>query len=307
VNNLLWTEVPNFLSSAPSNRVYVTRPNSGAGPTVQIGDGIQGSRTPSGTSNIQALYRKGIGVAGMVAAGQLTQPLDRPQGLQNVTNPSPATGGADPATPASARQSAPLPTLTLGRIVSLEDYQNFALGFAGISLALATWTWFGNRRGVFLTIAGEGGTILNSTDKVVVYLIQAYQNLGLPSVQVMPVSYVPQNFEIGMQVKVNSPTYDPNQVIAQVWQNLSAAFAFGQLSPGQSVTASEVVEIAQQVPSVVAVTLTAFNLSGGTSGVANILCAAGPIPPDISGSNPPTGAQILLLDPASQGNVVVSP
>jgi hypothetical protein len=307
VNNLLWTEVPNFLSSASSDRVYVTRPNSGAGPTVQFGDGIQGSRTPTGTSNVQALYRKGIGIAGMVAAAQLTQPLDRPQGLQNVTNPSPATGGADPATPASARQSAPLPTLTLGRIVSLEDYQNFALGFAGISLALATWSWFGNTRGVFLTIAGEGGTILNATDNVVVYLMQAYQNLGLPNVRVMAVSYVPQNFEIGMQVKVDSPTYDPNQVIAQVWQNLSAAFAFGQLVPGQSVAASQVIEIAQNVPGVIAVALTAFQLSGAASGVADILCAAGPIPPNISGSNPPTGAQVLLLDPACRCNVVVWP
>ncbi len=307
VNNLLWTEVPNFISSAPSDRVYVTRPNSGAGPTVQFGDGIQGSRTPTGISNIQALYRKGIGIAGMVAAGQLTQPLDRPQGLQNVTNPSPATGGADPATPASARQSAPLPTLTLGRIVSLEDYQNFALGFAGISLALATWAWFGNTRGVFLTIAGEGGTILNSADKIVVFLMQAFQNFGLPNVQVLPVSYVPQNFEIGMQVRVDSPTYDPNQVIAQVWRSLSAAFAFGQLAPGQTVAASQVIEIAQQVPGVVAVALTAFNLSGAASSIANILCAAGPIPPDIAGSNPPTGAQVLLLDPASQGNVVVWP
>jgi hypothetical protein len=307
VNNLLWTEVPNFLSSAPSDRVYVTRPNSGAGLTVQFGDGVQGSRTPTGTSNIQAQYSKGTGLAGMVAAGQLTQLLDRPQGLQSVTNPSPATGGADPATPASARQSAPLPTLTLGRIVSLEDYQNFALAFAGISLALATWTWFGNTRGIFLTIAGEGGTILNRTDNVVVNLMQAYQNFGLPNVRVLPVSYVPKNFEIGMQVKVDSPTYDPSQVIAQVWQNLSAAFAFGQLAPGQSVAASKVIEIAQDVAGVLAVALTAFNLSGDATGVANLLCAAGPIPPDISGSNPPTGAQVLLLDPASQGNVVVSP
>jgi len=191
--------------------------------------------------------------------------------------------------------------------VSLEDYQNFALGFAGISLALATWTWFGNTRGVFLTIAGEGGTILNSTDKVVVYLMQAYQNFGLPNVRVLPASYVPQNFEIGMQVKVDAPRYDPNQVIAQVWQNLSGAFGFGQVAPGESVAASQVIEIAQQVPGVLAVALTAFNLSGAASGVANILCAAGPIPPDISGSNPPTGAQVLLLDPASQGNVVVWP
>ena len=53
VNNLLWTEVPFFLSSAPSDRAYVTRPNWGAGATVQFGDGIQGSRTPTGVSNIQ--------------------------------------------------------------------------------------------------------------------------------------------------------------------------------------------------------------------------------------------------------------
>ena len=106
--------------------------------------------------------------------------------------------------------------------------------------------------------------------------------------RVMPVSYVPQNFEIGMQVKVDSPTYDPTQVIAQVWQNLSAAFAFGQLAPGQSVAASQAIEIAQNVPGVIAVAVTAFSLSGAASGVANILCPAGPIPPDISGSNPPS-------------------
>ena len=104
VNNLLWSEVPNFLSSAPSDRAYVTIPNSTGGPTVQFGNGIQGSRTPTGQANIQALYRVGIGAAGNLAAGQLTQALDRPQGLQSVTNPGTATGGADPATPAEARR-----------------------------------------------------------------------------------------------------------------------------------------------------------------------------------------------------------
>jgi hypothetical protein len=305
INNLLWNEVPNFLSSAPADRVYVTRPNSGRGPAVQFGDGIEGSRTPTGVSNIQALYRKGIGVAGMVNAGQLSQPLDRPQGVQTVTNPGPATGGADPSTPADAQESAPLPTLTLGRIVSLEDYQNYALGFAGISLALATWTWFGSTRGIFLTLAGEGGTTLDASDQVVVYLMQAFQTYGLPNMRVLPASYVPRNFEIAMQVMVDSPTYDPNAVIPKVWQSLAAAFAFGQHAPGQSVAASQVIQIAQQVPGVIAVNLTAFNWSGAATGIANILGASGPIPPNSSGSNQPTGAQVLLLDPACQGNVVV--
>lgn len=305
VNNLLWTETPNLLSASSRDRVFVTRPNANGGPTIQFGDGVQGSRTPTGTANIQAKYRKGIGVAGMVAAGQLSQPIDRPQGLQSVTNPSAATGGADPATAASAQQSAPLPTLTLGRIVSLEDYQNFALGFPGISMALATWTWFGNRRGIFLTLAGEGGTTLNSNDLVVQNLLQAYQKYGLPNMPVMAVSYQPQTFEVGLQVMADTPTYDPDAVVAQVWKNLSSAFAFGQLAPGQGVAASRVLEIAQQVPGVIAVNLTALNLSGDANGVANMLCAAGPILPDASSSNSPAGAQVLLLDPASEGNVVV--
>lgn len=306
INNLLWNEVPNFLSSAPSDRVFVTRPSPTGGPFMQFGDGINGSRTPTGTSNIQAQYRKGIGIAGMVAAGQLTQPLDRPQGLQYVTNPGPATGGADPATPSDAQQSAPLPTLTLGRVVSLEDYQNFALGFAGISMALATWTWFGSTRGIFLTLAGEGGTQLNASDQIVQNLLQAYQTYGLPNVPVLPVSYKPQNFEIGMQVMVNSPTYDPTVVIPQVWQAFTAAFAFGQLAPGQSVAASQIIQLAQQIPGVTAVNLTALNWSGAGGGSpANILCANGPVPGNASGSTPPTGAEVLLLDPASVGNVGV--
>lgn len=303
VNNLLWTEVPNFLASAPADRAFVTTPVADAGPIVQFGDGVQGARTPTGASNIQARYRKGIGLAGMVSAGQLTIPLDRPQGVQTVTNPSAATGGADPTSPAAAKTSAPLPTLTLGRIVSLEDYQNYALNFAGIALALATWTWFGARRGVFLTLAGVGGTTLDASDQTVAYLMQAYQTYGLPNVPVLAVSYSPQNFELAMQVMVDTPTYPQNQVIAQVWQNLSTAFAFGQLQPGQGVAASEVIEIAQSTPGVVAVNLTGFNLSGAASGVANQLCAMGPIPASANAANPAVGAQVLLLDPACQGNV----
>ncbi|HUY94592.1 MAG TPA: putative baseplate assembly protein, partial [Terracidiphilus sp.] len=339
VNNLLWAEVPNFLASAPADRAYVTRPNSSGGPTIQFGDGIQGSRTPTGTSNIQAKYRKGIGVAGMVAAGQLTQPLDRPQGLQSVSNPSAASGGADPATAANARQSAPLPTLTLGRVVSLEDYQNFALSFPGIALALATWTWIGKTRGIFLTVAGEGGTILDASDQVVVNLLSALSTYGLPNVPVIAASYEPQNFQVAMNVKVDTPTYDPDLVLAQVWQNLSAAFAFGQMAPGRSVAASQVLGIAQQTPGVMAVNLTGFNLSGSVAGTGGnftvsklrvsreildiklpvfrlsnlaaelptMLCARGPIPPDLSRSGQPAGAQVLLLDPACEGKVEVWP
>jgi hypothetical protein len=297
VNNLLWTEQPNLLSAAPKDRVYVTRPNAGGGRAVQFGNGIQGSRTPTGQLNIKAQYRKGIGLAGMVAAGQLSQALDRPLGVQGVSNPVAATGGADPATPVDARQSAPLPTLTLGRVVTLEDYQNFALAFGGIGMALASWTWFGSTRGIFLTVAGDGGSALSANDPVVQNLSLAIQDFGLPYVPLQIASYLPVLFEISLQVKVDSPTFDSTMVIAQVWQALATAFAFGMLAPGQGVAASQIIQIAQSVPGVIAVYLAGLNRSGSLVTVADLLCAAGP--------QPPLGAEILILDPQSEAGIGV--
>jgi hypothetical protein len=104
-----------------------------------------------------------------------------------------------------------------------------------------------------------------------------------------------------MQLKIDAPTYDPTVVITAVWQSLSTAFAFGQMQPGQNVAASHVIQLAQQIPGVVAVNLISLNRRGDGASVVNILCAAGPQPT----ATPPAGAEILLLDPASQGNLGV--
>ena len=297
VNNLRWHETANLLGSGPADRDFVTHANAAGNRVVQFGNGIQGARTPTGTSNIRATYRKGIGIAGMVSAGQLTQPLDRPQGLSSVTNPGAASGAADPASAGQARASAPLPTLTIGRVVSLEDYQNYALAFAGISKALATWTWFGNVRGVFLTVAGANGTTLSSDDPAVTALIGAIRLSGDPHVPLLVTSYLPVLFTFTARVAVDQADYAPDQVLAQAWQNVSAAFAFGQRQLGQNVAASDIIEIIQQTAGVIAVRLEALGRSGsGAAGPAPaLLCASGPVPPQ--------GAELLQLDPATQGSI----
>ena len=299
VNGLQWHEVANLLTAGPADRVFTSRVSPALSRIVQFGDGTDGARTPTGQMNVRAVYRKGIGSAGMVNANQLSQPLDRPQGLKSVTNPSPASGAADPATAADARQSAPLPTLTIGRIVSLEDYQNFALNFAGIAKALATWTWFGTRRGVFLTVAGANGAVLQGDDPVILKLIAAIQSGGNLFIPLQVVSFVPILFQIGASVKVDTYNYDSSQVLAQVWSNLQTAFAFAQRQLAQNVVAGQIVELIQNTPGVIATQLASLNPSGEPSSGSPpaILCASGPLPPQ--------GAQMLLLDPASQGMIGV--
>jgi hypothetical protein len=301
VNNLRWQEVPSLLGSGPSDRVYTTSVDATGHTVVRFGDGTRGGRPPTGQANIRAVYRTGTGVAGMVAAGQLSQPLDRPQGLSSVTNPSPATGGQDPAAADEVRASAPLPTLTLGRVVSLQDYQDYALAFAGIGKALATYAWSGDTRGVFLTAAGANGAVLAPGDPVFTSLLTALRQAGDPYVPVSVMPHVPVLFTFAAAVAIDTTTYDPSAVLGQAWQAVSAAFAFGQRELGQGVAASEIIEVIQGVPGVLAARLTGLQRSGDPATAGTVLRAAGPRPP--SGTRPALGAELLLLDPATRGQL----
>ena len=303
-NNLQWHETDNFLSSQPADRVFVTRSDQNGNTIAQFGDGDEGARPPTGQMNLRAMYRKGIGLAGMVRAGQLSQPLDRPQGLKSVSNPDPAAGGADPDNVDDVRVNAPLHVLTLDRVVSLEDYQNFARAFAGIAKALATWTWFGKVRGIFLTVAGSGGSQFDATDPAIVHLTQALQSAGSPFVPVQVLSFEPIPFEVAAKVRIDTADYDPDEVLGRVWLAMTAAFAFEARDLGQSVAESEVIAAIQQTAGVVAVELTAFSRGGqgATSPPATVLRAGAPA---IGSNASPQPAEMLLLDPASRANIVV--
>jgi hypothetical protein len=304
VNNLRWHESQNFLEDGPADRAFVTKISSSGNTTVQFGDGVAGARTPTGQLNIRAAYRKGIGLSGMVQAGQLSQPIDRPQGLKGASNPDPASGGADPDTAADARTSAPLHTLTLDRVVSLEDYLNFARAFAGIAKALVTWTWFGTTRGVFVTVAGAGGATFQAGDPAIVNLTTALHQAGNPFVPLAVASYVPAMFEVSAAIQVDAVNYDPTDVLARAWQALAAAFSFGARDLGQGVAQSEIIEIIQQTAGVIALELTGFQRTGDVpqTPLPAVLRAASPV----AGLNStPQPAELLTLDPASRGNLGV--
>lgn len=310
VNNLRWSEAPNFLNSGPADRVFVTSVNADGTVNVEFGNGITGSRPPTGQMNIRAVYRKGIGSAGNVATGQLSMPLDRPQGLQTVTNPQPATGGADPDTAEDARISAPLQVQTIGRVVSLEDYQNYALAFAGVAKALATWTWFGRTRGVLLTIAGENGGVFQQTDLTVTNLIASLISNGSPYVPIQVVSYTPVLFETGATIQIDTTQYDPKLVLAAVWQALVNTYNFANQQLGYGIAQSQIIRTIQRVPGVIALELTQFNRQDQSTAppLPQVLPVYSPLNGLDTGATAPLpqGAELFTLDPASQANLLES-
>ncbi len=256
VDDVKWGEVDNLLEAGPSDRVFVTREQDGA-TVLEFGDGRNGQRLPSGRDNLRALYRKGIGVQGNLRVGQLTTPLKMPPGVRSVTNPLVASGAADPESRETARRNSPITVKTLDRAVSLRDYQDFAMAFAGIDKALACWTWDGFLRRVLLTVAGSGGATIPDGSDLLRHLIDALAAAGQPTVSFEVRPFVPVNFRVDLKVKV-LPDYEPDLVLAAVTNALHGAFDFASRDFGQAVSQSEVIAVVQAVPGVVAADLDAL-------------------------------------------------
>ncbi|MFJ9866770.1 putative baseplate assembly protein [Streptomyces sp. NPDC101165] len=154
VDSVLWHEVDSLAGRGPTERVYITGTASDGRTTVTFGDGIHGARLPSGHENVRARYRFGTGKAANVPADRITQPLTRPLGVTAVTNPRPATGGADADGPGLTRRTIPLAVSALDRLVSEADYEDFARSRAGIGRATARELFDGRRRVLHVTVAG---------------------------------------------------------------------------------------------------------------------------------------------------------
>ncbi|ANP53276.1 putative phage baseplate assembly protein [Streptomyces griseochromogenes] len=154
VDGVLWHEVDSLAGRGATERVYITGTASDGRTTVTFGDGMHGARLPSGHENVRARYRFGTGKAANIPADRITQPLTRPLGVTAVTNPRPATGGADADGPGLTRRTIPLAVSALDRLVSEADYEDFARSRAGIGRAAARELFDGRRRVLHVTVAG---------------------------------------------------------------------------------------------------------------------------------------------------------
>jgi len=287
VDDVLWREVPDFYGHGTGERIYETRTDDNGNTTVIFGGG---ARPSTGQENIKAKYRKGIGLAGLVNADQLTQLMTRPLGVRGVTNPLPATGAADAEKLDDARSNAPLTVLTLGRIVSLQDYEDFARAFSGIDKALATWTSSGEISGVYLTVAGSQGAAVDESSQLYANLVKAIGLAGDPSVRFWVKSYRPRLFRVAAGLKLD-PDLLPDLVARDVTSRLRDDFSFQARGFGQPIHLSQVVETIQNVRGVIAVEIRALYLSDQAPSLNQDLTAAIPTPGDTI-----LPAELLMLD-----------
>ena len=139
VNGVRWNERATLFDSTPDGQDFTATQDDEEKTIVTFGDGVFGARPSTGRDNVRARYRKGLGISGNVETGGIQQLIDNSPGVQKVTNPLAAFGGADRESVDKIRTNASASLRTFGRAVSAADYAALALSYPGVAKASAAW------------------------------------------------------------------------------------------------------------------------------------------------------------------------
>jgi len=298
VNGILWHEVPTLFGYGPRDRVFTTTADDVGATTITFGDGVTGARLPTGVDNVVATYRAGLGLAGAARADQISLAMTRPLGLKSVTNPLPAGGAQNGQATEDARTNAPRSVLTMGRVVALQDYGDFAAEFSGVAKAAATWTWDGARRGVLVTVAAADGRPIPPGVALLDNLRSGIRGVSNPRVGLDLLDFRPAGFALLAFLRVTAD-YDSERVRSAVSARLLERYSFENRTFGEGVSLSEVVQIIHGVAGVDAVRIERLHRDDEPVSLATFVVAAAP-----RAGGPPgvPGAEILTL--ASEGIVL---
>jgi len=157
VDGRLWTRVDAFYGHGPQEQIYIVRENAEGQSFVQFGDGETGARLPSGLKNVVAVYRSGVGAHGAIKPGATPTTSERPPGFDKLSLAGIVSGGAAPEDGEKAREAAPGKVQSLGRLVSIRDYEAETLGVPGVVTAAAAWDLHAGVPAVILRVLLEAG------------------------------------------------------------------------------------------------------------------------------------------------------
>jgi predicted phage baseplate assembly protein len=155
----------------------------------------------------------------------------------------------DKETRDQARLNAPIAVLALDRLVSVQDYADFARTFAGIAKASAQRLSDGAREVVHLTIAGAGNIPIDVTSDLYRNLLAALGRFGDPLQPLQVESFERVLLIVSAKISLLSDYLWESvkeKMRATLWEKLG----FESRELGQDVTLSEVLSLMQSVPGV---------------------------------------------------------
>ncbi len=277
VDDLEWKEVPSFFGHGPKEQIYVVREDAEGNSWVQFGDGITGARLPSGVDNVAAKYRIGVGAYGPLKPETKVQAEARLTNLGKVNLVEEASGGTVAESGEEARVAAPGKIQSLGRLVSLRDFETEALAIPGVSKVSAAWQLVDNVPALVITVLMQTGR-----DAQISQVCSTLANYNIcRGPQRFPIAVIQGRFQYVYvdAVFAIAPPYQADPVMAAVKQALgpmlpadsaetastTGLFSVQQRKFGEREYASRIEATIQNAPGVAWAKTTGFGFAIGTA------------------------------------------
>jgi hypothetical protein len=249
VDGVQWKEVPSFYDQPPNATVFVTYQDDQNATHVQFGDGVYGSRLPSGANNVVATYRYGSG-ANSPTAGALSVILKSWPGLKSIVNPVAVGGGADPDSPEQIQTDAPQSVLTFGRAISADDYEAIAAEAPGVARTKAYWSWDAAQGRMLVKIyVGDDANAVSDAQVAIADAADPNKPVGVLLASAVAVTL---SFTV-----IVDPSYQladvQSAVIAAITDPQKGLLGANSVEIGQSIWQSQIYQACQSVAGVVAV------------------------------------------------------
>ncbi len=157
VDGRQWTRVDSFFGRGPQEQICIIRGDAAGNSWVQFGDGKSGARLTNGVNNVSAIFRIGAQAHGPLKEDTTVQAASKLKNIDKIQMPMVATGGAPPEDAEKARSAAPGKVQSLGRMVSLKDFEVEAASIPGVARSSAAWQLVDNVPAVVVTVLMETG------------------------------------------------------------------------------------------------------------------------------------------------------
>lgn len=294
VNFFPWQRVDHFADYGPLSRVFRVIDDGSEIYRIQFGDGVSGL-VPTSTHRVFATYRVVDGTRGNVPAGSIVDIERIPDltdselavvtGSITVINDQPASGGVDPQDTDDIRSAASRLFRAGGRAVTLEDYQNIALGVSGCGKASAQSSLpslvavivgpsrtFGTsepRPGYEYDEVSEAWSVTVEQDNLRARVQSQLDLVSLAGVTTTVLD--PQYVDIVIEVTVDAiPSVRQGDAEVLIKQAILERFDYTQVPFGSSIYASDIVSLISSLGITQDVAVDVLKVSGDDDGVSII-------------------------------------
>lgn len=288
-----WKFVDTLVEYGPFDKVFTTRLNANGSTSVVFGDGVNGE-IPATGQLISALYRISAGISGNVSSDAIREityipgnPDPNALTALSVTNPIPATGGANADNNRELRGKLKKAISARRRAVTLADYEALALQVPQVGKAKAVAVDYSHVT-IYLQPANDGssapGYVGGSQSGQLTRLrhdVEQYLADKVPvNTQVVTAPPVYVDLTVHADITIND-AYRQDNVLRAVTKAMldspKGYFAYENIKFGQRITVSDLVVRIMSVPGVENVTITRLDLQGQT-GFADLQLDAQELP-----------------------------